>query len=132
MCAFHSARPPRCGRVVVDVSMLFHRRRAGFHVLLRAEYNSRLFFPCASVAGAPQSCTHEHDEERERDGHFLYRCSIEFSSVLYIFLLACLLLCIILICQLSLRARVSRFRYGHVVERATTFELRRIQDICVN
>jgi hypothetical protein len=90
-----------------------------------------VFFSCASVAGAPQSCMHEHDEEREMD-IFLYRCSIEFSSVLYIFLLACLLLCIILICQLSLRTRVSRFRYGHVVERATTFELRRIQDICVN
>ena len=83
MCAFHSARPPRCGRVVVDVPVLFHRRRAGFHVLLRAEYNSRLFFSCASVAGAPQSCTHEHDKERETYV-FLYRCSIELSSVLYI------------------------------------------------
>jgi hypothetical protein len=128
MCAFHSARPPRCGRVVVPV--LFHRRRAGFHVLLRVKYNSRLFFSCASVAGH-----HSHARtsmtKREMD-IFLYRCSIEFSSVLYIFLLACLLLCIILICQLSLRAHVSRFRYGHVVERATTFELRRIQNIRVN
>jgi hypothetical protein len=83
MCAFRSARPPRCGRVVVDVPVLFRRHRAGFHALLRVEYNSR--FPCAAFAGAPRSCTHEHDKERERERYvFLYRCSIELSSVLYI------------------------------------------------
>lgn len=68
-----------------------------------------VFFSCASVAGAPQSCMHEHDEEREMD-IFLYRCSIEFSSVLYIFLLACLLLCIISICH-PCKHTTSTYRY---------------------
>lgn len=81
-----SVPPTTLWTVVVDVPVLF---RAGFPALLRAaEYNPRLVFfsPCASVAGAPRSCMHEHDGERQT---FFYRCSIEFSSVLYTFLFVC-------------------------------------------
>jgi hypothetical protein len=42
-----------------------------------------VFFPCVAVTGAPRSCMHEHDEERETNV-FLYICLVEFSSVLYI------------------------------------------------
>jgi hypothetical protein len=71
MCAFRSARPPRCGRVVVDVSVLFRRRRAGFHALLRAEYNSR-FFPASRSRGHHgHACTSTTKGEREREKCFL-------------------------------------------------------------
>lgn len=57
----------------------------------RVQFTFGFFFsPCASVAGAPRSetqkCMHEHDGERQT---FFYRCSIEFSSVLYTFLFVC-------------------------------------------
>jgi hypothetical protein len=82
MCAFRSARPPRCGRVVVDVPVLFCRRRAGFHALLRAEYNSR--FSLSRGRGGT-TVIHARARQRERETNvFLYRCSIELSSVLYI------------------------------------------------
>jgi hypothetical protein len=62
---FCSARPPRCGRVVVDMSVLFCRRRVGFHAMLRPEYNLHFF-------SAPRSRGHHghartSTTKRERD-----------------------------------------------------------------
>jgi hypothetical protein len=84
MCAaFRSACPPRCGRVVVDVPVL---SVVVVLVFMRCYEQSTIHvFSCIAVAGAPRSCTHEHDEGRESERNvFLYRCLIEFSSVLYI------------------------------------------------
>jgi hypothetical protein len=66
MCAFRSARPPRCGRVVVDMPVLFCRRRTGFHALLRAEYNSRF-----SLRRGRGGTTVMHARAREREKCFL-------------------------------------------------------------
>jgi hypothetical protein len=65
MCAFRSARPPRCGHVVVDVPVLFRRRRAGFHALLRAKYNS-CFFLRRGRGGTTVMHARARRRERER------------------------------------------------------------------
>jgi hypothetical protein len=105
MCAFRSAHHA----VVVDVPVLF---RAGFPALLpAAEYNPRLaffFLPAPRSRAHPgHACTSMTERET-----FFYRCLIEFSSILYIFLFAC--------CCFTI------FRYVHVVEQLAVFELRRI------
>jgi hypothetical protein len=71
MCAaFRSACPPRCGRVVVDVPVLFRRRRAGFHALLRVEYNS-YFFLRRDRGGTTVMHARARRREREREKCFL-------------------------------------------------------------
>jgi hypothetical protein len=71
MCAaFRSACPPHCGRVVVDVPVLFRHRRAGFHALLRAEYNSR-FFLRRDRGGTTVMHARARQREREREKCFL-------------------------------------------------------------
>jgi hypothetical protein len=68
MCAFRFTRPPRCGCVVVDVPVLFRRHRAGFHALLRAEYNSRFFLRRGREG---TTVMHARARRRERDRCFL-------------------------------------------------------------